>query len=148
MDRRDFIKSSCYTCAAVVGASLLLPGCTTAKHVTNFAIDKHILSVRKAEFTMIKKQKATEQKYILVKPDSFNFPIAVYKINESEYTALLLECTHQGCELTPFETTLVCPCHGAEFDKRGSVTQGPAENKLKSYVTTHDDVNVYIQLKS
>jgi len=148
MHRRDFIKTYCFTCAAAIGASVLLPSCTTSKYITNFSVEKNILAVKKAEFTVVKKEKTIEQKYILLKPEGFNFPIAVYKINQNEYTALLLECTHQGCELTPYETTLVCPCHGAEFSKQGDVTQGPAENKLKTFITTQDESNIYIQLKS
>ncbi len=88
----------------------------------------------------------TTRKFMLIKPENFQFPIAVYQLKENEYKALFLQCTHQGCELSPYETTMVCPCHGAEFNNRGEVTQGPAETNLKSFITTHDNENIYIQL--
>jgi len=95
---------------------------------------------------IVKKGENIQQKFILLKPDNFQFPLVVYKLQENEYRALLLQCTHQGCELTPYETTMVCPCHGAEFNRKGEVTQGPADTNLKFFVTTQDDENIYIQL--
>jgi cytochrome b6-f complex iron-sulfur subunit len=41
---------------------------------------------------------------------------------------------------------MVCPCHAAEFNSKGEVTTGPAEINLKSFFTTTDNENIYIQL--
>jgi 3-phenylpropionate/trans-cinnamate dioxygenase ferredoxin component len=46
-------------------------------------------------------------------------------------------CTHMGCSLAGGdleETTVVCPCHGSEFDVRsGAVLQGPAREPVETY---------------
>ena len=48
-------------------------------------------------------------------------------------------CTHLGCSLAEGdleETTVICPCHGSEFDVRsGEVLQGPAREPLVTYET-------------
>lgn len=103
------------------------------------------LAIKKSAFTVVKKEKTIRQKYLLLKPEQVQFPVVLYKLNESEYKAVLLQCTHQGCELTAYETMMVCPCHGAEFNTKGEVIQGPAEVDLKTFVTTQDNEMIYIQ---
>jgi 3-phenylpropionate/trans-cinnamate dioxygenase ferredoxin subunit len=55
---------------------------------------------------------------------------------ENELYAFGDECTHEGCslaegELGEQEETVVCPCHGSEFDLRtGEPVVGPAEDPL------------------
>src|SRR5215210_6818192 len=48
-------------------------------------------------------------------------------------------CTHVGCSLAGGdleETTVICPCHGSEFDVRsGAVLQGPARDPVETYET-------------
>lgn len=146
MERRDFIKSACLTCVGSIGATWLLQSCTPQKYITNVTVKENKLIIKKSEFTVVKKDKTIQQKFILVKPENTQFPIAIYKLNENEYKALYLQCTHQGCELSPHETMMVCPCHGAEFNPKGEVTTGPAETNLKSFLTTTDNENIYIQL--
>jgi len=52
-------------------------------------------------------------------------------------------CTHRGCSLAEGdleETTVICPCHGSEFDVRsGEVLQGPAREPLVTYETRVED---------
>ncbi|MGE0569025.1 MAG: ubiquinol-cytochrome c reductase iron-sulfur subunit [Bacteroidia bacterium] len=146
MERRDFIKSACLTCAGSIGASWLLQACTPQKYITNVGIKENKLVIKKSEFTVIKKEKTIQQKFILIKPETMQFPIALYKLNDNEYKGLYLQCTHQGCELSPHETMMVCPCHGAEFNPKGEVTTGPAETNLKSFITSTDHEYIYIQL--
>ena len=47
-------------------------------------------------------------------------------------------CTHDGCSLAGGEldgTTVVCPCHGSEFDvTSGAVLRGPADTPVRSRV--------------
>ena len=144
MNRRKFITSACLACAGT-GAAWLLTACNTQKYITDYTLASNKLTVKKSMFTIIKKEKTLQRKFILLKPENLQFPIALYRINENEYKALLLLCTHQGCELTPYEAMMVCACHGAEFNTKGEVTQGPAEISLKSFPTTHDNENIYIQ---
>lgn len=55
-------------------------------------------------------------------------------------------CTHFGCEveLQP-DGAYKCPCHGAQFDKVGAVTKGPAKKNLpwcEVKITESGDVQV------
>lgn len=144
MNRRNFIGTTCLACTGI-GISWILQACTSHRYITDYTIHEKKLTVKKSSFTVIKKEKAIQQKYILLKPEQVQFPIVVYKLNENEYKAVLLRCTHQGCELAAYETMMVCPCHGAEFNTKGEVTQGPAEINLTTFVTTQDTENIYIQ---
>ncbi len=146
MNRRKFIKSTCLTCASSVGAMWLLQACKSTKHVTNFQYNQNKITIQKSEFVTVKDDKTIQRKFIVIKPEGLPFPIALYKLNDNDYKASLLQCSHQGCELSPYETTMVCPCHGAEFNSKGEVTQGPAETSLKTFITTYDNDNIYIQI--
>jgi nitrite reductase/ring-hydroxylating ferredoxin subunit len=46
-------------------------------------------------------------------------------------------CTHEGCQLSAgllSGTTLMCPCHGSQFDVvTGKVVRGPAKRSLTTY---------------
>jgi 3-phenylpropionate/trans-cinnamate dioxygenase ferredoxin component len=48
-------------------------------------------------------------------------------------------CTHMGCSLAEGdleETTVICPCHGSEFDvTSGAVLRGPAKEPVETYET-------------
>jgi Rieske Fe-S protein len=133
-------------CAASIGVLTFLQSCSSTKYVTAYKVISNKLSVKRSEFTVIKKGKTIQQSFILLKPENSPFPIALYKLPNDQYKALYLECSHQGCELNAYETTLVCPCHGAEFNTKGEVTQGPAELPLKTFITSSDADNIYIQI--
>ena len=87
-----------------------------------------------------------QRSYVLVRTDKLEYPICIYKINETDYCSLFMKCTHSGCELNPQSSYLVCPCHGSEFSSRGVVQNPPAEQNLKTFETTTDNENVYVQL--
>jgi nitrite reductase/ring-hydroxylating ferredoxin subunit len=48
-------------------------------------------------------------------------------------------CTHMACSLAGGDlegTTVICPCHGSEFDvTSGAVLQGPAREPVETYET-------------
>ena len=58
-------------------------------------------------------------------------------------------CTHMACSLTEGdleETTVICPCHGAEFDvTSGVVLQGPARKPLATYQTRVEGGNLEVE---
>jgi len=58
-------------------------------------------------------------------------------------------CTHMGCSLAEGdleETTVICPCHGSEFDVRnGAVLQGPAREPVETYETRVEGDNLEIK---
>lgn len=144
MDRKEFIQI-CGT-ACLTAFSLLLSGCTKATYFAQSKLVQNNIVIKKTEFLILEKEKNKTRKYVLVKLEKSEFPIIVYRFSEKEYTALLMRCTHKGCELHPQGSYLVCPCHGSEFDNKGVVQNPPAEQNLKIFKTTLDDENIYIQL--
>src|SRR5919199_2321458 len=58
-------------------------------------------------------------------------------------------CTHAGCSLAEGdleEATVICACHGSEFDVRsGEVLQGPAREDLETYETRAEDGSLKIE---
>lgn len=41
-------------------------------------------------------------------------------------------CPHLGCEVTPRDGALYCPCHGSRFDAHGVLLDGPAAASLRA----------------
>jgi nitrite reductase/ring-hydroxylating ferredoxin subunit len=58
-------------------------------------------------------------------------------------------CTHLQCSLAEGdleETTVICPCHGSEFDVRsGAVLQGPAREPVETYETRVEDGSLEVK---
>lgn len=65
-------------------------------------------------------------------------PLYVRRRASGGYTAVLLRCTHRGCQPDPETDRLTCPCHGSEFGFDGRVLQGPAEDPLPAF-TVRDE---------
>jgi 3-phenylpropionate/trans-cinnamate dioxygenase ferredoxin component len=72
---------------------------------------------------------------------SFDLPglrVAIAHV-ENELYAFGDECTHEGCSLAEGtlgdqEDTVVCPCHGSEFDlATGEPVEGPAVDPVPVY---------------
>jgi nitrite reductase/ring-hydroxylating ferredoxin subunit len=59
-------------------------------------------------------------------------------------------CTHRQCSLAEGEledTTIVCPCHGSEFDIRtGEVVNPPARDAVPHYETKVEDGQIQIAI--
>lgn len=146
MNRRAFIKSSCKTCVTALPVYWLVQACQVTKSITNYQFLQGKIILKKSEFLVQKNNQSMYKKFIVIKPEQNDFPIVIYRVNEQQFNAYSLKCTHQGCELTPYDIAMVCPCHGAEFNLKGQVTSGPAETDLQSYSITIDNENIYIQL--
>jgi cytochrome b6-f complex iron-sulfur subunit len=146
MNRKEFIKNCSFACLGVTVFSSLIQSCASSNYFAQYNTLSNIVTIKKAEFIKIEKEKISERKYILHKSEKYNFPICIYKINDITYSALLMECTHNGCELLPQGGYLVCPCHGSEFTNTGIVQNPPAEANLKSFKITTDDENIYLQI--
>lgn len=146
MNRRSFTK----TCIGCIGGAMipaLLTACRST-YYTNGTIEMNGISVKKSEFTYLKKDKPVTRQYIIVRNESLEFPIYLYRFSDDDYSAVLMKCSHQGNELQASGDHLSCPAHGSEFNSKGVVAQGPAENNLRSFeVTAHDD-KIFINLRS
>ncbi|WP_307624067.1 Rieske (2Fe-2S) protein [Streptomyces sp. V3I7] len=58
--------------------------------------------------------------------------VVVSRDDDGTLKAYSTICTHAGCAINRLQgTTLICPCHGSEFDARtGKVLQAPATEPL------------------
>ncbi|MEU6572863.1 Rieske (2Fe-2S) protein [Streptomyces sp. NPDC046805] len=58
--------------------------------------------------------------------------VVVSRAGDGGLKAYSTICTHAGCAINKLQgTTLICPCHGSEFDARtGKVVQAPATEPL------------------
>ena len=152
MDRKKFLISIGYTflCAPVLNT--ILQGCSTAHLTQNtltedqiITIDRQVI-VNNSAFAILKKGKTSYRKYVIIKHNKLQFPICLFRTTDGEYSALLMRCTHRGCELKPEGAYLVCPCHGSEFTNKGMVINPPADQNLETFKTTTDNEKIYIHI--
>ncbi len=141
MKRRDFIKNCSLLCVGGMGFSAVLASCGSV-HYAAHSFETNKIKLRKNEFIDAKQK---ERKFVIIKPEQLQFPVCLYK-NNTEYVALYMQCTHQGCELKPNNVSLVCPCHGSEFSVNGKVMSPPADKNLKQFKVISDNENIYIEL--
>lgn len=132
MNRKEFFKTCAFACLSGVALTTIVQSCTTSK-ILSLKLEENNFFVNLNEFEIKKKDQVTYRKYLIVQNESLNFPIVVYRFSASEFSALNLQCTHQGAELQVFGDKIVCPAHGSEFNSKGLVEQGPAINQLRSF---------------
>lgn len=145
MERKEFIKQCGKLCIGGLAASSFFESCAGNYYATT-SVSNNQITISKKEFIEIKNDVSKPRKYVLVRTEKLNFPICIYKLNENTYSALLMECTHKSCELTPHGDYLICPCHGSEFNNCGKVQNPPAETDLPNFKVTHNDENIFIHL--
>ncbi len=127
MKRRDFIKQSCGSCAAISISLLLGSGFLESCGSSKIAVLK---------------TKATEGKVIvplndfkpndvkLIRVDGYPFDIAL-KMQESQtFLALVMMCSHAGHPLVKSGSGYYCTLHGSRFNGDGTVGTGPASKPL------------------
>ena len=142
MNRKEFLKICGGTCAGFVAMPVFLQGCGGGLYYVEGNILNNRIQVNKSDFLI--GNKFREQ--IIVKFESSTFPIVLYRFSESEYSALLLQCSHKGTELNVYGDLLTCNAHGSEFNNKGNVLTGPADSPLISFPVTTDAKHIYIQL--
>lgn len=136
MKRRKFIKDSSILAGGICTGTLgLLPGCLPFTYA-EYTIDNNKVVINKKQFQ--------EQTYVIIKLDNLKKPVFVGELENGDYAALLMECTHKGCTVRPAGNILACPCHGSEYNRKGEVIESPAERNLMSFKVTHDENNIYI----
>lgn len=145
MERKDFIKTCSVALVGLPFASLLLTSCQSIYYASS-SIDNDKIVVPLSEFEIIKKNKTVHREFVMVRSTTVDFPICLYKVAEGQFIASLMKCTHRGCELNVGGGIYTCPCHGSEFDTKGTVLQGPADQDLKTFKTSINNENIYILL--
>lgn len=146
MTRKDFIVNTCALCASATGMASLLNSCTPSHYITG-TMNKDGLILSRDEFKIMQKGNTAYRSFIIVRNDALKFPICVYRINETEYSALWMQCTHQGAALQASGNVLQCPAHGSEFNNRGEVHSGPANTSLRTFPVTISNNDLFIDLR-
>ena len=131
MDRKEFLKRSCQGCLFGTAAILLpsLTGCSPAV----FNVYKTAVANNMIELPLSLFEKNSLQ---IIRPQGWQYDIAVQKKPEGNYTAILMECTHMENQLIASQNGFSCSLHGSRFNVNGEVIKGPAERPLKSYSTS------------
>ncbi len=147
MDRKEFVKTCGLACLGGGAIAFLLQSCSTPAMVSGSLTGENMM-VPLSAFEELKKNEIQYRKYILVHHPQLRFPICVFRLDENNYTALLLQCTHQGNELSVNGDRLHCSSHGSEFDQQGMVKKGPATEPLRTFDVTIENQLLAISLKA
>jgi nitrite reductase/ring-hydroxylating ferredoxin subunit len=147
MERKYFLKACGFACLGGIGVSTIFESCTALQSLSGeIAGDNLIVPV--SDFVIGSNETKQFKKYLILNNDLLKFPICIYRFNETTYTALWMQCTHQGAELQVFGDQLQCPAHGSEFNNKGIMQNGPAENDLRSFPVTINNGKLKISLKA
>jgi Rieske Fe-S protein len=144
MDRKEFILKTCAACVGATALGGLFSSCGSSKLVTG-KLNNDGLLLDKNEFKL--KEEGKYRSYIIVRNEALVFPVCVYRFSETEYSALWMQCTHQGAELNVAGDHLQCPAHGSEFDNRGRMIGGPADTDLRVFPVTVTHNQIFIDLR-
>lgn len=144
LTRKEFLGQT--AALAVLGASTgtlatLLTGCTTVRYVSGVEnTSANAVTVPLTEFA--------DGAFVVVrKGGKLPAPVYLCKHADGTFSALVMKCTHKGCEVRPAGDLLICPCHGSEFTNKGVVLSPPALENLLSFRTSVDAASVTIHLR-
>ncbi len=146
MNRRDFIVNSCAACLSVTALSTVVSSCQSTRYISGRITDDGLI-VKKDEFKIKKGDQVSYRSYIIIRNDTLQYPVCVYRFSEQEYSALWMRCTHQGTELQASGEYLQCPAHGSEFNNKGAVTNGPADNNLRTFHVSVTESELFIDMR-
>lgn len=146
MTRKDFIIKTCTACLSAAAISTLLPSCAATRYVSG-NLGKDGLTISTDEFKIKQKGNTAYRSFIIIRNDALQYPICVYRFSNQEYSALWMRCSHQGSELQASGDSLQCPAHGSEFNNKGQVTNGPADNSLRTFPVTVVKNELFIDLR-
>lgn len=135
---------ACMTGSAIAG---LLPSCEATRYISGL-LEENGVSINVSEFLSNKNNKDEYRSFLIVRNDALQYPICIYRFNESEYSALWMSCTHQGTELQVSGDKLQCTAHGSEFTNRGKVSNGPADKDLRIFPVTINNDKLFIDLRA
>jgi Rieske Fe-S protein len=140
MNRKEFLQHGCSACWLGAAAVALagLPGCSPAYTVFKTEAVNNTIEIPLQLF-----EKNNIQ---FVRPKGWLYDIAVQKMNDGRFQALLLRCTHADNQLIPLQNGYSCSLHGSQFNRKGEATKGPAEFRLKKYTTTINNNQLIISI--
>ncbi len=144
MNRKEFLVKSCAACIGVTALSTMVSSCA-ATQFANGKLTKDGILIDVNEFAL--KDKDKYRLYIVIRNEELLFPICVYRFSDTDYTAIWMQCAHQGAELNVAGDYLQCPAHGSEYSNRGKVTNGPADRDLRTFPVTLNNNQIFIDLR-
>ena len=80
----------------------------------------------------------------IIRAKNLDYDIALRKMKDGSFTALLLRCTHASNPLKYTGSEFFCSLHGSTFDLKGIVIEGPAVHSLRKYETVVTGNNIVI----
>jgi cytochrome b6-f complex iron-sulfur subunit len=141
MDRRSFLRR--------LPALPLGPGCLAlSAGVGGCATVPYVVGQDAAGSVLVPVSAFHEGREAIVESGLLPRPLYVRRVDTDQYTALLLRCTHRGCQPEPIGERLECPCHGSQYDLNGRVLVGPAQRPLTSFGTHREGETLVIELGS
>ncbi len=146
MNRKDFIINSCVSCLSATAFATVISSCQATSYISG-RLTKTGLLIQKDEFKIHKGDKPSYHSFIIIRNETLQYPVCVYRFSETEYSALWMRCTHQGTELQASGDYLQCPAHGSEFNNKGTVTGGPADRNLRTFPVTVNESELFIDLR-
>ena len=146
MDRRRFIQATCTACLSATAFAGFLSSCKATKYISG-KLGADGLFISKDEFRMGGKGDGSYRRFVVVRNEALQYPVCVYRISDSDYRALWMQCTHQGTELQASGDFLQCPAHGSEFSNHGKVTNGPADQDLRTFPVNVLQNELFIDLR-
>lgn len=146
IDRKEFIKKCGYACIGGLFIPSILQSCSSIKLIERNRVPAEIVGSDLIVPISSFDQGENKKLYIIAHHPNLSYPVCVYRFGEGDYTALLMACTHQGAELQVFGEKLECPAHGSEFDSKGLVENGPAEENLRNFPLRIEDGMLKISL--
>lgn len=137
MERREFLRTSCSLCLALAAGVAFSPlGSCTSTRVYRTTVSNNTITVPASLFA--------ESDVQLVRPDGLSYDVALRRMEDGSYLALLMQCTHADNQVISTGNGYYCNLHGSRFDAAGAVTKGPAEHSLKKLKTEIVSDNVII----
>jgi Rieske Fe-S protein len=146
MNRKEFIKTCGFACLGASSLGAIMQSCISPKSISANIIEDDLI-VPLSSFKT-DKDNSSMKKYVIVNNNRLLYPICVFQLGDNKYTALWMQCTHQGSELRVFGDTLQCPSHGSEFDNTGSLLKGPANKSLRTFPVKIENDHLLISLKA
>jgi nitrite reductase/ring-hydroxylating ferredoxin subunit len=143
MERKEFLKACGFACLGGTMFSALLQSCGGTKIISGNIARSDLVT----PLSSFVKEDHTFRKYIVIHNEQLKYPICLYRFSATDYSALLMRCTHQGAELQVFGDRLECPAHGSEFNDKGIVQNGPAETNLRTFPVRIQGDQILISLK-
>lgn len=147
MNRKTFIKTCGIACLGSAAMTTFLQSCGISKTI-NGTLKNSDLFIALSDFETKVANEIQFKKYVIVNNDALKFPICVYRHDAKNYSALWMQCTHQGAELQVYGDKLQCPAHGSEFNNKGEVTNSPANKNLRTFPVTVINNQLQISLKA